>query len=65
MNAPLTVDLKSIPATYRLTAAAFLAGVDVKSILSKATLTRHAKALHPFGIHLTKQNRHATHPDHA
>lgn len=42
--------LSLIPARYRMTAAAWLAGQDVGSMLSRATLFRHARVLRDYGI---------------
>jgi II/X family phage/plasmid replication protein len=42
--------LASIPPRYRMTAAAWLAGQDVKSMLSRATAFRHAKVLREYGL---------------
>lgn len=42
--------LAEIPARYRMTAAAWMAGQDVSSMMSRATLFRHAKVLRGFGI---------------
>lgn len=42
--------LASIPSRSRAIAAAWLAGQDVHSFMSRATLFRHAKVLRGFGI---------------
>lgn len=42
--------IDSLPARYRMTAAAWLAGEDVRSFLSRATLFRHAKVLREYGL---------------
>lgn len=42
--------LSAIPSRYRMTAAAWLAGQDVSSCFSRATLFRHAKVLRHYGI---------------
>lgn len=42
--------LASIPPRFRITAAAWLAGQDISSLISRATLYRHAKALRSYGI---------------
>lgn len=42
--------LASIPARYRMTAAAWLAGQDVSHMVHRATLYRHAKVLRDYGI---------------
>lgn len=42
--------LAEIPARYRMTAAAWIAGQDVANMMSRATLFRHAKVLRGYGI---------------
>ncbi len=42
--------LAAIPARFRMSAAAWLAGQDLRALLSRATLFRHAKVLRGFGI---------------
>ena len=42
--------LASIPARYRMTAAAWLAGQSVCSMLTNGTLYRHARVLRDYGI---------------
>lgn len=42
--------IDSLPARYRMTAAAWLAGEDVRNFMSNGTLYRHAKVLREFGL---------------
>lgn len=42
--------IANIPARYRMTAAAWLSGNDVRGMFSRATLFRHAKALREYGL---------------
>ncbi len=42
--------IDSLPARYRMTAAAWLAGEDVRSFMSNGTLYRHAKVLREYGL---------------
>ncbi len=42
--------LDSLPARYRMTAAAWLAGEDVRSFMTNGTLYRHARVLRDYGI---------------
>jgi len=42
--------LQAIPSRYRMTAAAWLAGQDVRVMFSKSALYRHAAALRGYGI---------------
>lgn len=42
--------LSHIPARFRMTAAAWLAGQEVSGLLSNGTLYRHAKVLRDYGI---------------
>lgn len=42
--------LDSIPARYRMTAAAWMAGEDVRNHMSNGTLYRHAKVLREYGL---------------
>jgi hypothetical protein len=42
--------LQGIPSRYRMTAAAWFAGQDLNSLMSRATLFRHAKVLREFGL---------------
>ena len=63
---PANIDLRSIPRAWRLTAAAFLAGVDIKPLLPHATFYRQAKALRALGIEINPRKpsyRHAPHDD--
>jgi hypothetical protein len=46
--------LASIPARYRMTCAAWLAGQDVRGLLSNGTFYRHAKALREHGIDIVQ-----------
>lgn len=52
--------LQEIPARYRMTAAAWLAGREVKGLLSNGTLYRHAKILREYGLDIL-QPRSVTH----
>lgn len=42
--------LSAVPSRYRMTAAAWLSGQDVRLVLSRATLFRHAKVLRDYGL---------------
>lgn len=42
--------LDAIPARYRMTAAAWMAGEDIRCLVSQATLYRHAKVLREYGL---------------
>lgn len=42
--------LAQIPAKYRMTAAAWMAGQDIKAALPNGTLYRHAKVLREYGL---------------
>lgn len=42
--------LDAIPARYRMTAAAWMAGEDVRSFMSNGALYRHAKILREYGL---------------
>lgn len=42
--------IDSLPARYRMTAAAWLAGEDVRSFMSERTFFRHAKVLREYGL---------------
>lgn len=42
--------IDSLPARYRMTAAAWLSGEDVRSFMSNGTLYRHAKVLREYGL---------------
>lgn len=42
--------IDSLPSRYRMTAAAWLAGEDVRSFMSNGTLYRHAKVLREYGL---------------
>ena len=44
------LDLAALPQHVRLTYSAYMSGVDVTQILSRATLFRHAKFLRVFGV---------------
>lgn len=47
---PETLHLSDLPKSVRLTYAAYMRGEDVTLILHPRTLSRHAKALEPFGV---------------
>lgn len=42
--------LAALPSRYRMTAAAWLAGQDLRGVVSRATLFRHARVLRDYGI---------------
>lgn len=42
--------IAAIPSRYRATAAAWLAGSDLKAMMSNGTLYRHAKVLREYGL---------------
>lgn len=42
--------IANIPTRYRMTAAAWLSGADVRGMFSRATLFRHAKVLREYGL---------------
>ncbi|BBL35724.1 hypothetical protein Nstercoris_01999 [Nitrosomonas stercoris] len=42
--------LDAIPPRYRMTAAAWMGGEDVRTLVSRATLFRHAKILREYGL---------------
>jgi hypothetical protein len=46
--------LESLPSRLRVHAAAWLQGVDVTKLMSRATLFRHAKALRGYGIDIAE-----------
>ena len=46
--------IASLPAATRVHAAAWLAGVDVTQLMSRATFYRHAKALREYGIDISE-----------
>ncbi|SFJ01537.1 phage/plasmid replication protein [Nitrosomonas sp. Nm34] len=46
--------LDAIPSRYRVTAAAWLAGEDLRTIMSNGTLYRHAKILREYGLDITE-----------
>ncbi|AKH37256.1 hypothetical protein AAW31_04665 [Nitrosomonas communis] len=52
--AAMTDILDSIPTRYRMTAAAWLAGEDLRTIMSNGTLYRHAKILREYGLDITE-----------
>jgi hypothetical protein len=49
-----TMDLMALPSTVRATAAAWLKGVDVRTLLSRATYFRHAKTLREYGMDISE-----------
>jgi hypothetical protein len=56
-------ELASIPATYRMTAAAWLRGEDVSVLFNnRMSLYRHAKALRAYGIDIQCRRNLATMP---
>ena len=61
------IDLATIPSVYRLTVAAWAAGVDLSAALPRSTLYRHAEALHRLGFDIIarKYRRHETHANPA
>lgn len=42
--------LGAVPSRYRMTAAAWLAGQDLRALLSRSTLFRHGKVLREYGM---------------
>ena len=46
--------LASLPARYRMTAAAWLAGQDVRALMSNGTFWRHARVLREYGIDIVQ-----------
>lgn len=52
----VTDDLDALPRPLRATARDYLAGMDVRHVLSRPTFYRHRKALLPFGIDLAVAN---------
>jgi hypothetical protein len=60
-----TLDLTQVPWKYRLTAASFMAGLDIRNLLPERTLYRHAKILRQFGLKIARDYHHATQPNQA
>jgi len=46
--------LASLPARYRMTCAAWLAGQDVRSMMAHGTFWRHAKVLREYGVDIAQ-----------
>ena len=59
---PAGDDLAHLPARLRAIAAAHLAGVDTRTLVSTRTWYRHRKALQPFGIDLATNPPKAAEP---
>lgn len=62
-----TIELHNIPMRYRLIVAAWVAGIDLKTTLSRSALYRNATALRLYGIEINPKGgkRHEAHSDAA
>lgn len=49
-----SLDISSLPAPVRLTAAAYLRGENLRAMLSRATWFRHAKVLRGYGLDIAE-----------
>lgn len=48
------IEVDHLPASVRVTAAAFLRGENVRALMSRATFFRHAKTLRDYGLDIAE-----------